>query len=172
MQKIDAGFSLKAVMAITALSRRQLVYWRQTGLVVPSRQTSGGHWRYDFTDLIALRAAKRLLDSGVSLNRLRRNIDALRKFLPNARHPLTELSIVATGEVLLVFRAGSAFEAVSGQEWILPVAELERDIERLTGGADSPVQGELFATSGEAAGTAGGPPGGQRRGRRQAQGQP
>lgn len=170
MQKKDAGFSLKAVMAITALSRRQLVYWRQTGLIVPSHQTAGGHGRYSFTDLIALRTAKRLIDSGVSLQRLRRNIKALRRFLPRVAHPLTELSIVATGEVLLVFRAGSAFEAVSGQEWILPVADLERDIDQLRTKTDPPIQGELFAGDGEAAGTAGDPPGGQRQGRRRAQG--
>jgi len=44
-------------------------------------------------------------------------------------HPLSELVLVATGDVVLVFREDAVFEAVSGQEWIFEVADFEREVE-------------------------------------------
>ena len=77
---------------------------------------------------MALRAAKKLLDAGVSLQRIRKSIGALQRMLPNVRHPLAELVLVATGDVVLVLRDGSAFEAISGQEWMFEVRDLEREV--------------------------------------------
>jgi hypothetical protein len=45
------------------------------------------------------------------------------------RRPLTELVLVATGDVVLVFKDGTAFDAVSGQEWVFEVARFQREIE-------------------------------------------
>jgi hypothetical protein len=42
---------------------------------------------------------------------------------------LTELVLVATGDVVLVFKDGTAFDAVSGQEWVFEVARFQREIE-------------------------------------------
>jgi len=66
--------------------------------------------------------------------------------LPQLQQPLTELSLVVTGDVVLVFGNGTAFEALTGQEWVFPVAELARDIEQSSPTSiHSPVQGELFS---------------------------
>ena len=43
-------------MRILGVSRRQLQYWAETDLVAPSARTRGGHHRYTFEDLVALRA--------------------------------------------------------------------------------------------------------------------
>ncbi len=129
-------------MSITGLSRRQLSYWRKTGLLVPTCRTSGGHARYSFLDLLALKTAKRLIDAGVSVQRLRKSLTALLAFLPGCRVPLSELSLVVTGDVILVLHGESAFEALTGQEWILPVASLERQVAQLQ---PQPQQGSLFA---------------------------
>lgn len=95
----------------------------------PGARTRGGHSRYTFEDLVALQTAKRLIDAGVSVQRIRRSIRALRRKLPSVRRPLAELVLVATGDVVLVFRGGAAFDAISGQEWVFEVAQLERDVE-------------------------------------------
>lgn len=124
------SYTSRQAIAITEVTHRQLAYWRKTGLVVPSHQTQGGHARYSFTDLVAIKAAKQLIDAGVSVQRLRKSIQALTQLLPNLNTPLTELSLVATGDVVLIFHQGAAFEALSGQEWILPIAQLQRNIER------------------------------------------
>jgi DNA-binding transcriptional MerR regulator len=122
-------FQTRDACEILGVSRRQLQYWAQTDLVPPSAQTPGGHGRYTFEDLVALKAAKRLIDAGVSVQRIRKSIRALRKLLPTVRRPLAELVLVATGDVVLAFRNGTAFDAVSGQEWIFEVARFEREIE-------------------------------------------
>ncbi len=122
-------FRTGEVVEIVGVSRRQLQYWAQTDLVCPSARTKGGHHRYTFEDLVALKAARRLIDAGVSVQRIRRSIEQLMRVLPTVRRPLAELVLVATGDVVLVFREGTVFEAVSGQEWVLEVAEFERDIE-------------------------------------------
>ena len=49
------------VVEIVEVSRRQLQYWSQTDLIRPSARTPGGHSRYTFSDLVALKAAKRLI---------------------------------------------------------------------------------------------------------------
>lgn len=156
MNRTDKGFTSKQVMGVTGVTHRQLVYWRKTGLIAPSQRTAGGHARYSFTDLIALKSAKQLIDAGVSVQRLRTSIASLIRFLPSLKQPLSELSIIATGDVLLVFHRGSAFEALTGQEWILPVAELQRQLDELQGkeSARAPVQGELFPGPGNRAGRA------------------
>lgn len=114
---------------ILRISRRRLQYWAQTDLIVPSAETPGGHGRYTFEDLVALKAAKQLIDSGVSVQRIRKSIRALRKILPTVERPLAELVFVANGEVVLAFRDGAAFDAVSGQEWVFEVAQFQREIE-------------------------------------------
>ena len=122
-------FRTRDVVEILGISRRQLQYWSQTDLIVPSARTSGGHGRYTFEDLVALKAAKRLIDAGVSVQRIRKSIRALRGILPNVRRPLAELTLVATGDVVLAFRDGTVFDAVSGQEWVFDVATFQRDVE-------------------------------------------
>lgn len=141
----ETGFSCQQVMHITGLSRRQLSYWRKTGLIAPKQHTGGGHARYSFADLIALKTARKLIDAGVSVQRIRKSITSLTNFLPSCTAPLTELSLVATGDMILVLHKEAAFEALTGQEWIYPVAELEREAAKSRGIVE-PEQSELFAT--------------------------
>jgi len=141
---LSDGFSNKQVVRITGVTARQLGYWRQTELLIPSGSTMGGHARYSFHDLIALKAARQLLDAGVSVQRMRKVIASLVEFLPTISSPLSDVSLVATGDVVLVFHQGTAFEALSGQEWVFPVAELQRDVERDRRSQRQPVQAELW----------------------------
>ena len=124
----DLLFRTQDVVRAIGLSRRQLQYWAKTGLVVPSARTPGGHHRYTFADLVALKATKRLIDAGVSVQRIRSTVEALSRRLPSIARPLEDLVIVATGDVLVVFDRGSAFEALSGQEWVFEVAEFLREL--------------------------------------------
>ena len=128
--KIDHFFTPGQICNIVGVSRRQLQYWDMTGLIGPSYKTDGGHGRYTFQDLIALKATKKLIDAGVSVQRIRKNIGELKKVLPKIKRPLEELTLVATGDVILVFYEETAFEAISGQEWILDIADVQRDVER------------------------------------------
>jgi DNA-binding transcriptional MerR regulator len=97
-------------------------------LIEPSERTPGGHHRYSFGDLVALKATKRLIDAGVSVQKIRKSVHALQRLLPQVDCPLSELVLVATGDVVLVFRDDTVFEAVSGQEWVFEVAAFEREV--------------------------------------------
>ncbi len=122
-------FRSRDVVQILGVSRRQLQYWAQTDLVQPSARTPGGHHRYTFEDLVALKATVRLIEAGVSVQRIRKSIGALRNLLPSVERPLSELVLVATGDVVLVFRGETAFEAVSGQEWVFEVARFQHEVQ-------------------------------------------
>ncbi len=129
----DDLFRSRDVVEILGISRRQLQYWSQTDLIVPSTCTPGGHSRYTFSDLVSLKTAKRLIDAGVSVQRIRKTIRKLRRILPTVRRPLAELTLVATGDVVLAFRDGTAFDAISGQEWVFEIAQFRREIDAWKG---------------------------------------
>jgi len=126
--RLQNGFSRQQVAKITGLSARQLNYWRRTKIIEPSNTTQGGHSRYSFTDLIALKTVKQLLEHGVSLQKVRKSILALLQYLPLQKQPFSELKVIATGDVVSVFQQGGSLDAITGQEWILEVADLEREI--------------------------------------------
>lgn len=134
-EAVHAHFKTREVVELLDLSRRQLQYWAKTGLIEPSARTLGGHHRYSFDDLVALKATKRLIDAGVSVQKIRKSVHALQSQLPQVGRPLSELVLVATGDVVLVFRDDTVFEAISGQEWVFEVAAFEREVTdyRLTG---------------------------------------
>ena len=98
---VREAFRTRDVVQLLDVTRRQLQYWAQTDLIAPSAKTPGGHGRYTFEDLVALKAAKRLIDAGVSVQRIRKSIGALRQILPTVQRPLAELVLVATGDVVL-----------------------------------------------------------------------
>jgi hypothetical protein len=70
------------------------------------------------------------LDAGVSVQRIRQSIAHLQKILPTIKRPLAELTLVATGDMVLVFYEGTVFEAISGQEWIVEVAEVRQAVDK------------------------------------------
>ena len=67
-------------------------------------------------------------------------LEALQALLPQVGRPLSELVLVATGDVVLVFNDDTVFEAITGQEWVFEVADFEREVSRYRaqgGGADA-----------------------------------
>lgn len=78
----EQGFRVPEVTKIVGISYRQLDYWARTDLVRPSIQDadgSGTQRLYSFQDLATLRVIKKLLDTGVSLQQVRKAIAALAK---------------------------------------------------------------------------------------------
>jgi DNA-binding transcriptional MerR regulator len=76
----EEGFRGPQVCKIVGISYRQLDYWARTKLVPPSirpAQGSGSQRLYSFNDLVHLKLIKKLLETGVSLQRVREAIDYL-----------------------------------------------------------------------------------------------
>ena len=91
----DEGYRIPDVQKIVGISYRQLDYWARTGLVRPSIRDAGGSGTqrlYSFEDLVVLRTIKKLLDAGVSLQRIRRAIGFLRDQLNRDPQGVTIMS--------------------------------------------------------------------------------
>jgi tetratricopeptide (TPR) repeat protein len=106
-------YSSREVAQIIGLQESRIRYWAQTGFVGPSVR-EGGKMMYNFQDLVGVKAAKELLDRGVSLQRARKNLDALRAQLPQVSQPLSQLKVISDGEKILCV-TDQPFEPLSGQ---------------------------------------------------------
>ncbi len=76
------GYRGPAVCKIVGITYRQLDYWTTTGLVTPSIRNadgSGSQRLYSFDDIVQLRIIANLLDTGVSLQRIRTAIEFVRE---------------------------------------------------------------------------------------------
>jgi DNA-binding transcriptional MerR regulator len=95
------GFTAQQATRLTGCTPHQLRYWDKVALVEPSLQRTGGRpgrrRLYSFRDLIALRVVKSLLDNGMSIQRVRRAWDYLRRTADMDTH-LSEIRLVTDGE--------------------------------------------------------------------------
>jgi tetratricopeptide (TPR) repeat protein len=107
-------FSARDVAQIVGLQESRVRYWAQTGVVGPSDKVNG-RAVYNFQDLVSVKAAKELLDHGITLREVRKNLEALRAQLPAVSRPLTQLRVRSDGEKLIVADRGGAYEPLSGQ---------------------------------------------------------
>ncbi|MEW6530926.1 MAG: MerR family transcriptional regulator [Thermodesulfobacteriota bacterium] len=100
-----SGFGAKMVKEITGVSRMQLQHWDRTGVVRPSIKIGAGKGsrrEYSFKDLVQLRVAKKLRDEGISLQKVRRALEYLRRHFPDIKAPLAELRFLTNGVDIFV----------------------------------------------------------------------
>ena len=107
-------YSIRDVSRILAVQESRLRYWTQTGFVGPTVR-KGGRFYYTFPDLIAVKAAKDLLATGMPLQRVRKNVEALKRVLPGDAHPTTRLRVCCDGETVLALADDVAFQPITGQ---------------------------------------------------------
>jgi len=107
-------YSIRDVSRILALQEARLRYWTQTGFVGPTVR-KGGRFYYTFCDLLAVKAAKDLVATGMPLQKVRKNVDALKKALPGDTHPATKLRVCCDGETIVALADDIAFQPIGGQ---------------------------------------------------------
>jgi DNA-binding transcriptional MerR regulator len=95
------GFTAEQASRFTGCTAHQLRYWDRIGLVKPSVQATGGRpgvrRLYSFRDLVSLKVIRSLLNGGMSLQRVRRAYDYLRKKAGLEEH-LSEVKLVTDGK--------------------------------------------------------------------------
>jgi DNA-binding transcriptional MerR regulator len=129
------GFSAQQACRLTGCTSHQLRYWDRVNLVRPTLQRTGGRpgrrRLYAFRDLVALRVVKSLLDNGMSLQRVRRAWDYLRRTADMERH-LAEVRLITDGHS--IFRVASNDEEVidalrDGQlAFFVAIGEITREV--------------------------------------------
>ena len=95
------GFTADQASRFTGCTAHQLRYWDRVGLVRPTIQATGGRpgvrRLYAFRDLIELKVVRSLLDGGMSLQRVRRAYDYLRKKAGLDEH-LSQVKLITDGK--------------------------------------------------------------------------
>ena len=107
-------YSVRDVAKLFAVQESRLRYWMQTGFVGPTVR-KGGRFYYTFRDLCAVKAAKDLLAAGLSAQKVRKNLEALRRTLPGDVHPALRMRICSDGESLVALADDVAFVPATGQ---------------------------------------------------------
>jgi len=93
------------VSKIIGIPIRVIDYWDRTNFIKPSVNEASGYGSmrlYSFKDLIQFKVAKFLRDQGLSLQKIRKSLNYLRKHLPEIEKPLAQLRFLTDGETIFV----------------------------------------------------------------------
>lgn len=130
------GFTAQQACRLTDCTAHQLRYWDRVALIQPSIQGTGGRpgkrRLYSFRDLVALRVVKSLLDNGMSVQRVRRAWDYLRRTADMDQH-LAEVKLVTDGQSIFKVASdeGELVDALrEGQlAFFVAIDEITRQVE-------------------------------------------
>ena len=103
---MNQGFPAREAVRLSGVPYKTLDFWAKTGLIVPSIVQASGKGSdriYSFRDLVALRVAKKLRESGISLQSLRTVVIHLQHHV-GLESPLSETFLVSDGRDLLEVR--------------------------------------------------------------------
>jgi len=99
------NYNTETVAKVTGLSRRQVDYWDGIHFIKPSVADARGKGSvrlYSFEDLVQLKVAKALRENGISLQRIRKAIQYLKKNMPEVSKPLAEMRFLTDGDSIFV----------------------------------------------------------------------
>ena len=141
---MDVGYRGPAACTAAGITYRQLDYWARTGLVEPSVRTGAENAPlYSLPDILMLKVAKRLLDTGISLQQIRTAVDHLRG------RPAGELArITLMSDGVSVYECTSPEEVVDlmqrGQGMFgLALANVARELEEALGVVPAEARSDL-----------------------------
>ena len=138
------GYTSSEVCRIIGVSYRQLDYWDSSGFIQPSvarARGTGTSRMYSFIDLVCLRTAKKLRDSGISLQKIRKSVDYLRTHFPALDSPLADMVFLTDGSAVFILTRdrNTALDTVMDQGQLVPddliVAMMMKEIESADSGA-------------------------------------
>jgi len=99
------NFNTKTIARILQLSIRQIDYWDRTHFIKPSIREASGYGSvrlYSFNNLVQIKVAKTLMDKGITLQKIRKAINYLKKNIPEVKKPLSEIKFLTDGETIFV----------------------------------------------------------------------
>jgi predicted RNase H-like HicB family nuclease len=131
------SFSSRAVSRIIGIPARVIDYWDRTNFIKPSISEASGYGSvrlYSFTDLIQFKVAKFLRDRGLSLQKIRKSLNYLRKHLREVEKPLAQLRFLTDGETIFVLtnKDREIIDTLKKGQYVLAIA-IEELINELRG---------------------------------------
>jgi DNA-binding transcriptional MerR regulator len=145
----EVGYRGPAVAQIAGITYRQLDYWARTKLVQPTCRTahgSGSQRLYTFRDILVLKIVKGLLDTGISLQSVRKAIGTLSDL---GVDDLASLTLFSDGKTVYECRSPEeVIDLLAGGQGVFGIA---------VPGLAKELAGELSAFDAEPADTTTGP---------------
>lgn len=121
---------------LAGISYRQLDYWVRQAIIRPTQAArgTGSARRWSPTEVVQLRMMRELREAGVSLQKIRRAANWLKKALPKVSAPLAELTLVTDGKRIFYLspNPGKLVDVLAGGQVVLSVPM--GDILRKVGG--------------------------------------
>ena len=120
-------------MKVVGITYRQLNYWAKIGFIKPSIKQSGkkSRRRYSFADLVRLRTAKELLDNGISLQKIRKAMNYLKKRDPQIKEPLVQLKFLTNGKSIFTLTKDSnkVIDVLNKNQlvWSIAIGKISQD---------------------------------------------
>ncbi len=121
MAQAERIFGVREVTRLLGLTAKRAAQLRRLGVLT----AAGG---YTFRDLVAIRVAGELLDSGATVRQIRQCLEALRRQEPGLSSPLAEVRLVVDGQRVLAQTDRVRFDPRTGQTVLaLDVGGLEKE---------------------------------------------
>ena len=113
-------YNSKEASRIAGVSLRQIQYWDERGFIRPSVKAARGRGSkrlYSFDDLLCLKVMKDLTYRGLSLQKVRRCLQPLRRYSAEHGRALESLRYLTDGEKLFVITSDreKIFDAIDQQ---------------------------------------------------------
>lgn len=135
-------FNTNIVCKLTELTKRQIDYWDRIHFIKPSVKEASGYGSvrlYSFIDLVQLRVAKTLKDKGLSVQKIRKSINYLKKTFPEIQKPLAEVRLITDGETIFVLTENKEviLDTLSKSQMVMSIAigkiieELKGEVEKI-----------------------------------------
>ncbi|MCL4472405.1 MAG: MerR family transcriptional regulator [Actinobacteria bacterium] len=135
------AYNSKTACKLVGISKRQIGYWDETHLIKPSVQEAGGRGTtrlYSFADLVQLAVVKSLIDQGISLQKIRKSINYLKKNFPQIEKPLAQLKFLTDGKTIFILTSNKKeiLDTLAEGQLVFSIA-LGQIIENLKGEVES-----------------------------------
>ena len=135
------AFDSKSASRVAGVSLRQIQYWDERGFIRPSVKLADGRGTkrlYSFSDLIQLRVVKDLSRHGLSLRKIRRCVDYLKRSFPGESSLTESLRYLTDGDkVFLLTNDRNKILDVMDRDFVLSlrignlVREVHGEVSRL-----------------------------------------
>jgi DNA-binding transcriptional MerR regulator len=119
---MEQGYSSRSICNIIGLTYKQLDYYARTNFIIPSIQIADGYGSrrlYSFNDALQLKVVKKLLDAGVSLQKIRE----IKKYLEGFNYKLQNVTILSDGSrVYLCTSAKEVYDVMQMGQGVFALA--------------------------------------------------
>jgi len=123
-----SGYSAAKARTVVGLTQRCLDYWAERGIVTPSVQAGNGKGserRYAFEDLVKLALVKKLREAGLSLQKIRKGIEVMRKRWPKEDALLNEM-LATDGSTFFRIKGDKVEDILAHGQLLLSVVAIGR----------------------------------------------